>query len=61
MKISLPYRFLLPIGLFIMSGGIMLNQLVGLPDFLHGFLVGFGITLVVAGFIITKRKMRTNK
>lgn len=40
-------------------GSIIIDQVVKLPDFLSRFLIGLGITLMLASVIAKKLKKRT--
>ena len=51
MKPILPLRFVLPVGLLLLFGGLLLNNFHLVPDFASGFLIGLGIALVVGSFI----------
>ena len=51
MKPLLPARFVLPIGLLLLSIGIILKNFNLIPDFADGFLAGLGGTLIVASFV----------
>ena len=51
MKPVLPLRFLLPIGLLILSAGLMLRHFATLPDFANGLLMGVGIGILVLSLI----------
>jgi hypothetical protein len=60
MKPVIPLRFLLPIGLFLLSASFMVKHFVTLPDFANGLLIGVGIGIIFLSLIYyanTKQKL----
>ena len=49
------WKILLPIGLFCVSLGMMLNHFGTIADGAAGFLAGFGIGLEIVALIMAKR------
>ena len=51
MKPIIPVRFLLPIGLLLLSASFILKHFFVLPDFADGFLKGIGIGIIFISLI----------
>jgi len=51
MKPIIPFRFLLPIGLLLLTASFFFKQFLVLPDFADGFLKGLGIGLIFISLI----------
>ena len=45
-KPLLPIKLMAPIGLFLLSAGILIKHFAAVPDFIDGFLKGIGIGMI---------------
>ena len=52
-------RILICVGILLTTSPILLKDVVGMPDFVRGFLAGLGITLEMAGIVRLNRKRRS--
>ncbi|NCD69378.1 hypothetical protein [Mucilaginibacter agri] len=59
MKPLLPVRFLIPIGLLIISASFVVKHFAAVPDFADGFLKGIGIGILVLSLIFLSRSKQT--
>lgn len=50
-------KFYMPVGILAVACAISFGHFMLISDFLHGFLIGFGLTCIIAGFI----KSRNNQ
>jgi hypothetical protein len=60
MKPVIPLRFLLPIGLLLISASFIINHFVVIHDFAHGLLMGVGIGITFLSLVYyanTKQKL----
>ncbi|SHN11620.1 hypothetical protein [Mucilaginibacter sp. OK098] len=51
MKPLIPVKFIIPLGLLLLSASFILKQFFVLPDFADGFLKGAGIGIILIAFI----------
>jgi len=51
MKPLLPQKLLFPIGLLLLSVGLLLKKFHLLPDFFEGFLIGLSLSIIIGSFI----------
>jgi hypothetical protein len=52
-------KLLLPIGLLLLGGSVLINLFVKIPSFIYGFLLGLSIVFIVAGFIFKMKEKRS--
>jgi hypothetical protein len=55
MKPIIPVKFLVPIGLLLLSLSIVLRQFAHLPNFVNGFLGGLAIGILIISLIYKLR------
>ena len=55
MKPIMPIRFLLPIGLLVISASFIIKRFVTIPDFANGLIYGVGFGIIILSIIYKSR------
>jgi hypothetical protein len=50
-KPLIPIKFILPLGILLLAAGFIVKAFFNIPDYIHGFLIGAGIGIILLSII----------